>query len=106
MKRRGEWSAVTLHIKKSPQPSISLNPSTTSPAHPGILPLVGHGDDVPVEEVSPVLSVAAPLAGLRGFGLVRVSINPGLHDVVVELLGPQQACVCVCVCVRECVWKL
>ena len=56
---------------------------------PWILPLVGHRDDVPVEQVWPVSVTNLP-PGLRDRRHVRVTLDPVLHHVVVKLLGPQQ----------------
>ena len=69
--------------------SISL-----PPPYPGVLPLVRHGDHVSVKEMFPVLGIAAPPAGLWRLRLLRISLHPRLHDVVVELLGPQEPCTC------------
>src|SRR5579883_953511 len=58
---------------------------------PGVLPLVGHGDDVGVVKMSPlvVASVLAPGGRRRVAG---VAVQPVFHHVVIELLGPEQAC--------------
>ena len=64
------------------------NQGKTLLTHPGILPLVRHGDDVTVEEVNPLLGIAAPPAALGGVRMLRVSLQPRLHNVVVELLRP------------------
>ena len=55
-------------------------------AYPGILPFVGHGDNIFVMEMNPFPCIAAQLARLRWFGLVRIPLKPLLHYVVVELL--------------------
>ena len=56
-------------------------------AYPWILPLVRHGDDVPVEQVLPVTRGVAPVETLgRGLGGVGIPLQPGLDDVMVELL--------------------
>ena len=66
--------------------------------HPGILPLVWHGDDVPVEQVHPVpRGIATIVTFLWWLNLLRVTLQPGLNHVVIELLCPEEACVCVCV---------
>ena len=57
---------------------------------PGVLPLVGHRDDVAVEQVRPVGVAALGAAGRRR-GLRRIALEPVLDDVVVELLAPEQA---------------
>eukprot|EP00053_Salpingoeca_punica_P018048 m.175423 g.175423 ORF g.175423 m.175423 type:complete len:782 (+) comp17347_c0_seq5:171-2516(+) len=58
---------------------------------PWVFPLVRHGDDVAVEEVHPVgVAAAEPLARRRR--LVTVALEPVADDVVVELLGPEEAC--------------
>ena len=80
--------------------SVRLTKATTKRAaksewnrtHPRVLPLVRHGDDVSVEQVLPLwlrVPPGQPLA--RGNGLVRVSVQPVVDDVVVKLLTPQQA---------------
>src|SRR5439155_9807244 len=57
---------------------------------PRVLPALGHRDDVAVVEVRPVVVAAlAPARGRRR--LRRVALEPVLHDVVVELLRPEQA---------------
>ena len=56
---------------------------------PGILPLVGHAQDVEVVDVPPV-RVAATLALGRRLGTGRVAVEPELDAVVVELLGPEE----------------
>ena len=76
-RERGEGRSIVEHL--------SSCHSHTLQTHPGVLPLVRHGDDVSVEEMAPVLSVAAPLAGLWRLGLIRISLHPCLHYVVVEL---------------------
>lgn len=77
---------------------VNQNLSLSSPpAHPGVLPLVRHGDHVSVEQVLPVLGIAATLARLWRLWLVRIPIHPRLHNVMVELFGPQEACItCTC----------
>jgi hypothetical protein len=57
---------------------------------PRKLPLVGHRDDVGVEQVPP-LRVASARPLRRRQRLRRIAVEPTLHDVVVELLRPQQA---------------
>ena len=55
---------------------------------PGVLPFVGHGDDVRIVEMAPFpVSPVCALSGRRW--LSRIAIEPLLHDVVIELLGPQ-----------------
>lgn len=58
--------------------------------YPWIFPLVGHRDDVHVEEVEP-LKVASLEPGRWGWRLSAVTFEPLLDDVVVELFTPQQA---------------
>lgn len=58
--------------------------------YPWIFPLVGHRDDVHVEEVQP-LKVASLEPGRWGWRLSAVTFEPLLDDVVVELFTPQQA---------------
>lgn len=57
---------------------------------PGVFPLVGHGEDVAGEEVVPVVIAALEACG-GGGGAVAVSFEPVGDDVVVELLGPEEA---------------
>ncbi len=57
---------------------------------PGIFPFVGHREDVAGEEVLPV-GVAAVEALRAAAAGRRVALQPVLDDVVVELLGPEQA---------------
>ena len=59
---------------------------------PGILPLVRHGDDVIVVEMRPIL-VAAFLAVGGWHWACRITFEPVCHSVVIELLGPKQACI-------------
>ena len=56
---------------------------------PGILPRVGHRQHVVGEHVAPV-RVAAVLALGRRRRHRRIAVEPIAHDVVVELLGPDQ----------------
>ena len=57
---------------------------------PRVLPLVGHGEDVGVVEMSPVrVAAVLPLRGWRG--LAGIALQPVAHDVVVELLRPEHA---------------
>ena len=57
---------------------------------PGILPLVGHGDDVGVVQMRPVgIAPVQPLGRRRR--LPRISVEPGIHVVGVKLLAPQHA---------------
>ena len=57
---------------------------------PGVLPLVRHGHDVRIVHVVPAL-----VAGGASFRVERVSpvlLEPLVHIVVIELLGPEHAC--------------
>src|ERR1700688_2485696 len=54
---------------------------------PGIFPLVGHGNDVVVIELGPILVSAVP-ALFRGRRLARITGKPSEDVVVVELLRP------------------
>ena len=56
---------------------------------PRVLPFVGHGDDIAIEEVRPVVIAAATASG-GGPGLVGVAIQPVADHVVVELFTPQE----------------
>ncbi len=57
---------------------------------PGILPLVGHRDDVAGEDIGPVaVAPAQPLGRRRR--VIRVALQPVLDDVMVELLRPEEA---------------
>ena len=55
---------------------------------PGVLPLVGHRDDVAVVEVRPLVVAARQALGRRR-GVGRVALQPAAHVEVEELLGPQ-----------------
>ena len=55
---------------------------------PGVLPLVGHRDDVGVVEM--VQSLLRPSAGGGRRRLAGVAVQPVADDVVVELLRPEQ----------------
>src|SRR5262249_8874002 len=57
---------------------------------PRVLPLVRHRDDVGVVEVRP-LAIASVLPIRWRRGLPAVAVEPLLDDVVVILLGPEQA---------------
>jgi hypothetical protein len=57
---------------------------------PGVLPLVGHGDDVLVVEVPPRVVAALP-AGGRWRRLGGIALQPPPDVEVVELLAPQQS---------------
>ena len=58
---------------------------------PGVLPLVGHRDDVGQRQVLPVrVAPAGASAGRRRRRLGRVAVQPLLDVVAVELLAPQQ----------------
>jgi hypothetical protein len=56
---------------------------------PGVLPLIGHGDHVAVEERGPV-EVADRLARVGGRRLVRVAGEPVFDDEMVKLLAAEQ----------------
>ena len=56
---------------------------------PGILPLIGHRNDVGVVEVRPV-RIAALEACRRGLRIRRVAFEPFVNVVVIELLRPEQ----------------
>ncbi len=60
---------------------------------PGIFPLVGHGDDVEVVEVMPVVVTAVSPGCWRGWG-GGIAVQPLVHVEVVKLLGPQHAGKC------------
>ena len=51
---------------------------------PGVFPLVGHGDDVVVIEVGPIL-VAAFLSVSGRHGAGGIAFEPRLHVVVIKL---------------------
>ena len=56
---------------------------------PGVLPLVGDGEDLAVVEVAPlVIPSPPPLVGRRREG--DVAPKPAVHVEVVELLGPEE----------------
>src|SRR5215467_2493839 len=55
---------------------------------PRILPFVGHGDDVGVEQMAPYVIAPMP-ASFRGRRLSGIAIEPVANDVVIKLLGPE-----------------
>src|SRR5215472_52795 len=57
---------------------------------PGILPLVGHGNDVVVVKMRPILVAAVPtlIGRLRPGG---IALQPGMDVIVIKLLGPEHA---------------
>ena len=55
---------------------------------PGVLPLVGHGDNVGVVEVSP-FAVAAGLMTLWRCRFAGIAFEPGAEIVIIKLLGPE-----------------
>ena len=57
---------------------------------PGVLPFVGHRDDVRIVQVPP-LPIPSVLALARWFRLPRIPIEPLVDVEVVELLAPEQA---------------
>ena len=58
---------------------------------PRVLPLVWHGEDVAGEEMLPIPIPSLP-TGRRRRRIGRITLQPILHDVLVKLLRPQQAC--------------
>ncbi len=58
---------------------------------PGIFPFIGHGDDIEVVQMFPVV-VAPGMARRGGWRRSRVTRKPLFDVVVVELLGPQHSC--------------
>ena len=56
---------------------------------PGVLPFVGHGDDVVVDHVEPVAVAAGTARGVEGVGAVL--LQPGVGIKIVVLLGPEHA---------------
>src|SRR6266404_91794 len=57
---------------------------------PRILPLIGHGDDVGVIEVSPIFVAPVAPLGWR-LRLSRIAVDPFVLDIVVVLLRPEHA---------------
>ena len=57
---------------------------------PRILPLIGHGNDIFVEEMTPARVAAFPALGRR-LGHVGIAGEPFFDHVVIELLAPKQA---------------
>ncbi len=57
---------------------------------PGELPLVRHGDNVSVVNVSPG-AISPPFSGIRRRRNCRISDKPVAHDIVIELLAPQKS---------------
>ncbi len=61
--------------------------------YPWIFPLVGHGDDVSVEEVTPISRcIPAIVAFLWWWDHLWITFQPRLYHIMVELLRPQQTC--------------
>ena len=54
---------------------------------PGVLPLVGHRDDIAVKEMGPLV-VPALLPGWGRRWLVGIAFEPIFDDIMIELLGP------------------
>ncbi len=57
---------------------------------PGVFPFVGHGNDVVVVEVRPILIAAFP-AVVRRLRPGGIAFEPGVHVIMVKLLGPKHA---------------
>ena len=57
---------------------------------PGIFPLVGHGDDVGVVEVRPIV-IASGGALWRRRRIAGIAVQPLFDHVVIELLRPQES---------------
>ena len=57
---------------------------------PGDIPAVGHGDDIAIKEMEPIVITAVPARGGRR-GLGGVALEPVLDGVVVELFRPEKA---------------
>ena len=66
----------TLRREERERKVKSINFSPLPPPYPGVLPLVGHGDYISVEEMFPVLGIATPPARFRRLRLVRISLHP------------------------------
>src|SRR5690349_16288487 len=60
---------------------------------PRILPLVGHRNDIGVVEMFPLV-IATAHTLRRRLRCCRITIQPLLDDVVIELFGPEHACEC------------
>ena len=60
---------------------------------PGVLPFVGHGDDIEIVKVLPLMVVPAR-SGRGDLRLFRVAPQSLLHIVVKKLLGPDHARQC------------
>lgn len=64
------------------------------PTHPRVLPLVRHGDNIPVEQLLPLRFRVPSCESFSGWGRrLRVSFQPVLNDVMVKLFAPQQTSV-------------
>ena len=57
---------------------------------PRVFPFVGHRDDIPAVKMEPV-GVPSVFATFRRRRLLRIAVQPITHDVMVELLAPEQA---------------
>ena len=57
---------------------------------PRILPFVGHGNNVVVVKMRPVLVAAVPSA-VRRLRTRRIAFEPRAHVVVIKLFGPEHA---------------
>ena len=58
---------------------------------PGILPFVGHGNDVGVVKMVPLVIATTAAARCGGVGPGRIAFEPALTIVVVKLLAPEQS---------------
>ena len=62
--------------------------------YPGILPLVWHGYNISVKQLSPLCFRVPSIEPVSGWGRhLRVTSQPVFNDVMVELFAPQQASV-------------
>src|SRR6478752_9081382 len=60
---------------------------------PGIFPFVGHRNDIRIVEMRPI-RIPAMQTVRRGLRSGRVTAQPAIHFVVIELFAPQQSCEC------------
>ena len=86
----GGQLAVGMHVPLTAEKDeLLLGEGQIPGGVPGVLPGVGHGDDVAVVEVPPLpIANLGPLRGRRR--LPRVAGQPSLDIEVIELLAPEQ----------------
>jgi hypothetical protein len=91
MEGEREEKATRLEMRKYNELGGAAYLSGCGHTYPGVLPLVGHRDDVLIKEMSPIsrsITPSQPL--LRRRGALGIPFQPRLYDVMIELLRPQQ----------------